>query len=133
MKICRPTAKSVVNFHNRIGLKFFTRLRLRLSHLDENKFKDNFRDCANLLCLYNLNNESLSHFFLHCHCFRSIPSTLFGNFRSVDVNIPNFPDNEIVEILLYSSPKFDFNQNNKILSSSVTFILKSERFNDSLL
>ena len=38
---------------------------------------------------------------------------------------------EIVELPLYGSPKFDLNQNNKILSSSVSFILKSERFNDS--
>ena len=34
---------------------------------------------------------------------------------------------------LYGSPKFNLSQNIKILSSSISFSLKSERFNGSLL
>ena len=36
-KIGRPTAKPIHNIQNPIGLKFFTRLRLELSHLKEHK------------------------------------------------------------------------------------------------
>ena len=53
--------------------------------------------------------------------------------KSIDVNIPSFPDSEIVELLLYDSPKSDLNQNTKILSSYISFNLKSERLNRSFL
>ena len=81
----------------------------------------------------SLEIESLSHFFLHCHYFTNIRSTLFSELQSVDVNIAKFSDNEIVDLLLYGSPKFDTDQNHKILSSCISFILKSERFDGSLL
>ena len=60
-------------------------------------------------------------------------STLFSELQSVDVNIAKFSDNEIVFLLLYGSPKFDTDQNHKISSSCIGFILKSERFDGSLL
>ena len=50
LKIGRPTAKPTYNIHNPIGLKFLTRLRLGLSHLNEHKFRHNFQDCINPLC-----------------------------------------------------------------------------------
>ena len=133
LKIGRPTAKPIYNIHNPIGLKLLTRLRLGLSHLNEHKFKHNFQDCINPLCTCSLEIESLSYFFLHCHYFTNIRSTLFSELQSVDVNIAKFSDNEIVDLLLYGSPKFDTDQNHKILSSCISFILKSERSDGSLL
>ena len=38
-----------------------------------------------------------------------------------------------MELLLYGSPKFDSDQNHKILSSCIGFISKSERFDGSQL
>ena len=133
LKIDRPTAKPIYNIHNPIGLKLLTRLRLGLSHLNEHKFKHNFQDCINPLCTCSLEIESLSHFFLHCHYFTNICSTLFSELQSADVNIAKFSDNELVDLLLYGSPKFDTDQNHKILSSCISFILNSERFDGSLL
>ena len=46
--------------------------------------------------------------------------------QSVDINIPNFSDHEFVDLLLCGSPNFNSNQNNKILSSSISFIVKLE-------
>ena len=133
LKIGRPTAKPIYNIHNPIGLKLFTRLRLGLSHLNEHKFKHNFQDCINPFCMCSLVIESLSHLFLHCHYFTNIRSTLFSELQSVDANIAKFSDNEIADLLLYGSSKFDTGQNHKILSSCISFILKSERFDGSLL
>ena len=42
-------------------------------------------------------------------------------------------ENELVDLLLYGSPKFNSSRNNKILSSSISFIVKAERFSGSLL
>ena len=93
LKIGRPTAKPTYNIHNPIGLKFLTRLRLGLSHLNEHKFKHNFQDCVNPLCSCSLEIESLSHFFLHCHHFTNIRATLLDDLQSVDRDIPSFSDN----------------------------------------
>ena len=132
LRVGRLTAMPTYGVHNPIGLKFLTRLRLGPSHLNEHKLKHNFKDCINSLCSCSLEIES-SHFFLKCHYFTNIRATLFDNLKSIDANFPSFLDSEIVELLLYGSPKFDLNQNNKILTSSLSFILKSERFNGSLL
>ena len=104
--------------HKPIGLKFLTRLRLGPIHLNEHKLKHNFKDCVNPLCSFSLDIESY-HFFLNCHYFTNTRATLFEDLKSIDLNFPSFPDSEIVGLLLYGSPKFDFNQNNKILSSSI--------------
>ena len=48
--------------------------------------------------------------------------------QSVDINIPSFSDNELVDLLLYGILEFNSSQNNKILSSSISFIIKTERF-----
>ena len=133
LRVVRATAISVYGIHNPIGLKFLTRLRLGLSHLNEHKFKHNFKDCVNPLCSCSLEIESPSHFFLHCHYFTNISSSLLDDLKSIDVNISSFPNSEILELLLYISLKFDLNQNTKILISSVGFILKSERLNGSFL
>ena len=98
LKVGRPTAKPIYNIHNPIGLKLLTRLRLGLSHLNEHKFKHNFQDCINPLCTCSLEIESLSHFFLHCHYFTNIRSTLFIELQSVDANIAKFSGNEIVDL-----------------------------------
>ena len=94
LKIGQPT----YNIHNPIGLKFLTRLRLGLSHLNEHKFKHNFQDCVNPLCSCSLEIESLSHFFLHCHHFTNIRATLLDDLQSVDRNIPSFSDNELMDL-----------------------------------
>ena len=132
LKIGRPIAKPTYNIYNPIGLKFLTRLRLGLSHFNEHKFKHNFQDCINPLCSCSLEIESLSHFPLHCHHFTNIRATLLDDLLSVDRNIPSCLDNELVDLLLYGSPHFNLNQNNKILSFSISFIMKSERFSGSL-
>ena len=47
LRVGRPTAMPTYGIHNPIGLKFLTRLRLGLSHLNEHMFKHNFKDCVN--------------------------------------------------------------------------------------
>ena len=132
LKVGRPTAKPTYNIHNPIGLKFLTRLRLGLSRLNEHKFKHNFQDCVNPLCSCSLEIESLCYFFLHCHHFTNIRATLLDDLQSVDINIPSFSDNDSVDLLLYRSSNFNSNQNNKVPSSSISFIIKSEKFSGLL-
>ena len=50
--------------HNPIGLQLLTRFRIGLSHLNEDKFKHNFRDFLNPLCACTLEPETTSHYLL---------------------------------------------------------------------
>ena len=72
----------------------------------------------------------LSHFFMYCHHFMNIRSTLLDDLQSVSVNIPRFSDNKLVDLLLYGRSGCNSSQNNNILSS-ISFIVKSETFNGS--
>ena len=81
LKIGQLTAKPTYNIYNPNDMKFLTRLRLALSH----------------------------HFFLHCHHLTNMHATLLDDLQSVDINIPSFADNELVDLLLYGSPNFNFN------------------------
>ena len=77
-----PTAMPMYGIQNPIGLKFLTRLQLGLSHLNEHKFKHNFKDCVNPLFSCSLEIESPSHFFLHCHYF----TNTFNPLRWFEIN-----------------------------------------------
>ena len=48
IKIGRTIPKPIYNVHKPVGLKLLK--RLRLSHLNQHKFKHNFQDCLNPLC-----------------------------------------------------------------------------------
>ena len=67
------------------------------------------------------------------------PVTIFLHYyHHIDVwnhelNILNQSDNETMELLLYGSKKFDFQQNCNLLDPAIRFILKSRRFNGRML
>ena len=121
IKIGRPIPKPIYNVHNPVGLKLLTRLRLGLSHLNQHKFNHNFQDCLNPLRSCSLEVESVSHFFLHCHYYSNIHSTLLNELQSTDINLLIQEDDIVVEVLLYGSTKFN-NQNCRLLSSSIDYI-----------
>ena len=54
LKIGRHAPKPVYKIHNANVLKLLTRLRLGITHLNEQKFNHNFKDCVNLLCSCSL-------------------------------------------------------------------------------
>lgn len=53
--------------------------------------------------IYLLYIESILYFFLHYHYSTNILPTFFGEVQTVDVNISNFPDNDIGEWLFHCS------------------------------
>ena len=50
LEIGRPIQNPIYNIHDLMGIKYLTRLRLGLSHLNDHKFRHNFQDCLNPLC-----------------------------------------------------------------------------------
>ena len=93
------------------SLKILTRFRLWLYNFN---FHD-FKECEN--------PGSVSHFFLHCYFFIDIRKTLFNELQSVDENILNQSENDMVELLLYGRNKSKFQHNCSLLKSSIKLIL----------
>ena len=100
LKSGRPIPKPIYNTHNPTGLTLLNRLRVGLSHLNQNKLNPSFGDCVNPLCPCSLEIESPLDFFMHFHYFTDIRKTFFNEKVSVEENTLNQSDNEIVELLL---------------------------------
>ena len=52
----------ISGIHHPLGLTLLTRLRLGLSHLNEHRFKHNFKNCINPICACSLEVKSTKHF-----------------------------------------------------------------------
>ena len=126
-----PSSNSVFNIHNPIGLKFITRLRFGLCHLNEHRFNHSFKNCLSPKCICSSENESTLHFFLHYHYYIPIRKTLFEEVKTTDANLLKLPDCKPTDILLYGCSHFDENQN-QLLISSIEYIMNSKRFDGSL-
>ena len=120
------------NIHNPIGIKLLTRLRLGLSHLNEDRFIHKFQNCTDPKCIYISENESTTHFFLHCHFYISIRTTLFDKLKEVINNLQELSDQTVTGILLHGSPNLKGNQNLHILECTIKYIMDSKRFTSYL-
>ena len=105
-----------------LGLKLLTRLRLGLSHLNEFRYDHKFNNFVSPKCIYSSENESTSHFRLHCHFYIPITNTLFYQVKEIVTNLQELSDQNITEILLYGSPRFTDIQNCVILKLSLILL-----------
>ena len=100
LKIGRPMQNSIYNIHDPVGIKYLTRLRLGLSHLNEHKFRHNFQDCLNPLCSCSLEVETTNHYFLHCHYYNDIRKTLLDTVKEITSKcLSDFSDETLVNLL----------------------------------
>ena len=133
LKLFRPVANSVFEINNPYGFKLLTRLCLGLSHLRYHKFRHNFQDCINTICVCGLEIETTTYFLLHCPLFQSARQSLLINIKKIDESILKKHDELITKTLLYGDDKFDLSCNKSIISSTIQFIVSPERFSNSLV
>ena len=125
LKIGRPMQNSIYNIHDPVGIKYLTRLRLGLSHLNEHKFRHNFQDCLNPLCSCSLEVETTNHYFLHCHYYNDIRKTLLDTVKkTTNICLSDFSD-ETVNLLLYGNSIYSPEENKEVIKASINFILSS--------
>ena len=132
LSLIRPFQSNVYNIFDPIGLKLLTRLRLGFSHLNEHKFRHDFQECLNPLCLCNFEIEDTTHYLLHCQYFSEHRINLINSVNSVFDNFESSSDNNKRDILLYGDRRFDTNKNKIILESTITYIKNTDRFSGSL-
>ena len=61
-RVTRPEPNQVFNVDSSEGLKFLTRIGLRLNHLVDHKFRHNFQGCVDPVCSYGQNIETSTYF-----------------------------------------------------------------------
>ena len=69
MKFFSLQERSLFSIHDPTGVKRLTRLRLKFSHLNEHKFRHNFKDTVVAMCDCGTETETTEHFFLCCPFF----------------------------------------------------------------
>ena len=117
-----------------MGIKYLTRLRLGLSHLNDHKFRHNFQDCLNPLCPCSLEVESTIHYLLHFQYYNDIRKTLLDTVKNItSISVSNLSDEYLVNLLMYGYPSYSFQENKEIIEASINFIRSSERFPGSLM
>ena len=110
-----------------------TRFPVGLSHLPYHKFRHNFQDCINSVCVCGLKIETTTHFLLQCPLFQSARQSLLINIKESDESTLNKHDKLITKTLLYGNDKFDSSCDKSIISSTIEFIVSTERFTNSLV
>ena len=123
-----------LKIYNELVIKYLTRLRLGLSHLNEHKFRHNFQDCLNPLCSCSLEVETTNHYFLHCHYYNDIRKTLLDTVKEItNICLSDFSDETLVNLLLYGNSIYSLEENKEVVKASINFILSSQRFADVLM
>ena len=133
LKFIRPSSNSFYNYHNPIGMKYITRIRLGLSHLREHKFKHSFQDSINPICNCGNDAESAIHFFLHCPLYSNERCTLLSSLSKIDHKLLHSIDTSLTQILLFGNSSFNTNDNTKIINLTIDFVLSTKRFDGPLL
>ena len=133
LKFIRPKPNNVYYCHNPKGIKLLTRLRLGLSHLREHKFKHNFQDCLNPLCLCGNEIETSTHYLHHCPANTNEGLTLLNKIKSINCSILESSDVAVTKILLFGYKSLSNSSNTLILNSTIKNIISTQRFEGSIL
>ena len=102
---------SLSGIHDILGVKLLTCLRLNFSHLNEHKFRHNFKDTINPMCSCGSDIESTMHFLLRCQNYSSSRLELLNSIYALRAVLKQYSDEKLLEVLLYGSDKFDIDIN----------------------
>ena len=115
MKFFFSQEESLFSIHDPTGVKLLTRLRLKFSHLNENKFRHNFEDTVVALCDCGTETETSEHFFLRCPFFVTERQKLLNNVYNKHLPSQILNEESMIDILLYGCDKFNERDNKEIL------------------
>ena len=107
-------------------------MRVGLSHLCKHKFKQSFRDTRNLICNCGKDNETISHYLLHCPDYLQERKTLLNTISCIVSNIFDFNNDQLTEVLLYGKEDLYNINNTNILDATINYLIETKRFNAQL-
>ena len=103
-------------------MKLLTRLRLNFNHLNEDKFRYDFRDTVDSMCKCGLETETTPQFHLRCMLYSTIRTELLDDIYTVASSLTNYTTKKLLWIsfieFLYGSDYFSVKTNQSILKST---------------
>ena len=113
---------------NRHGMSRLTQIRVDHSDLRDHRFNHNF-NCRNPTCSCGIEDETTTHYLLCCPRYDNLRQSYLSKISQItnsDVSI--LPKDHLTDLLLYGSKAFNSISNELILTETILFIYKSERF-----
>ena len=110
-----------MSIHDPADVKFLTRFRLQFSHLNEHKFRPNFKDCLSPMCDCGAETETTIHFFSRCQFFENERQKIRDYVYRVDASIKNLNEESLTDVLLYGSDRFNDSKNKQILFHAILY------------
>ena len=118
-------------FYNPYGVHLFTRLRLDLSHLSWYKFKNDFNDTINPICICGMDIELINYFFLGSLEFCEARQTILENIQSIEKTLIQ-NESTLTCLFLYSDLDGISSAGAFFLNSATEFILYPGIFSELL-
>ena len=122
MKLFSLQDRSLFSIHDPTDAKLLTRLSLKFSHLNEHKFRHNFKDTVVSMCDCGTETETTEQFFLRCPFFVTEKQKILNNVYDKHFSSRNLNDESS------SMNKFNERDNKEILLHTVDYIKSSKRF-----
>ena len=122
------SAPSVCIDQNRHGMRRLTQIRVDFSDLRDHRFNHNF-NCPSPTCSCGVEDETTSHFLLCCpryNALRQVYLSKISEITNSDVSI--LSSDHLTDLLLYGSKAYNKITNELILTETILFIYRSERF-----
>lgn len=126
-KHIRPDSSFCCN-PNKYGMKLLTQIRVDFSDLRDHRFDHKF-NCPSPLCSCGIEDETPCHFLLYCPRYKNLRKTYLSKISEVtNTDRTILPNDHLTDLLLYGSKVFNEITNELILTETIMYILKSERF-----
>ena len=84
----------------------------------EQKFRYGFRDTVDPMCKFGLETETALHSQLSCRLYSTIRTEPLNDISTADPSLTNYPDINLLNILMYESEYFSVKINRSILQSN---------------
>ena len=101
LNFVRSKENFVLAVHDINGLKLLTRLRLNFSHLNEHKFRHNFNDTINSMCVKE--PETTLHYLLRCNFYSIYRLELLNDICTLIHSLKNISKENLFKVLLYGA------------------------------
>ena len=109
-------------------MKRLTQIRVDFSDLRDHRFNHRF-NCLSPICFSGSEDETTTHFLLRCPRYNNLRQVYLSKVSQItnsDVSI--LPSDHLTDLLLYGSKAYNSITNELILTETILFIYKSERF-----
>ena len=109
-------------------MSYLTQIRVDFSDIRDHRFNQKF-NCQSPMCLCGIEDKTSARYLLCCPRYRNIRQTYLSKISEItnsDVSI--LPRDHLTDLLLYGSKAYNSISNDLILTETILFIYKSERF-----